>query len=263
MSIDYAEQDGSPTEEWGENGFSAQRRLKVAWADRRALVDELIGTEYPLLDDTGAICRRISCVPFPGKNLGEGSVSAYEFALITAAWDTVAWRASGGGPDDPMISESIEPTAEYRTLNYEKYRWGSGSGDLLKAEDAPGLLLQGIDYVVTKYAQSAIPAAALTLINHVNDAALYPLTPGLRNWVFAAETLLFHPASARRTIQSGMAEWKWDVTYRFSYKPNRLKDGTAKGWNWQWRGDTDRFDQIYLAGGGVFNICPTGDFTVL
>jgi len=254
MAVNFTELQGSPDETWTDERFSATRRLKCAWASRKTLAEELLETEYPLIADTSAYCRQVSITPHPGKNTGSGDESAYDYAIVTATWET--------SEIEDLVSESLEPTAEFERLDHKLFRWENADGDALEKDEAPGRLIRGLEYVKTRYKQASVPAAALSLIGCVNQAAVSPVTPGLTGLSFAAETLLYQPPMLNRTIKTD-GTGLWTITYRFTYRPN-WDGATARGWNWYWWPAAQAYKQIYsLKTSSVYVNYPTGDFTAL
>jgi len=254
MTTSYTEQQGSPQESWTEDSFTATRNLLCAWEDRKTLVLELLGTAYPVLSGTGAICTACSTQPFPGINLGTGSTSLYDWAMVSATYQT--------GNIENLISESLEPTMEFRTLSHRDFRWASGTGDLLEPEEAPAKQEPGLLYRFTRHRASSVPTAALSLVGSVNVAAVTPATTGLSGLSFAAQTLLYLPPTLERVITTAGAG-KWTINYSFQYKPN-WDGATARGWNYFKRAKTGTWLQLYQVGSGsAFLLYPTGDFSAL
>jgi len=174
--------------------------------------------------------------------LGTGSTTDYEKALVTVYYGRTA---SGGDPTSTAAySESLEPTAEFLTLDYSEYTWGDDSGaakaPVLKENESPGRLVRGLDYIFTRYNQTTVPSAALSLVGFVNTAAVTASSLGI---TFGAQTLLFNPPTISRTVDA-TGVGSWTITYRMTYKPN-WQGGVEKGWNWFWRAEEDEYQQIY------------------
>lgn len=266
MAISYVELDNSPRECLVENGVKITRRFMCAWADRWDLMAELRGNTYSP-GGTIATCREACAEPFPGKNLGTGSTSAWEKAIVTATWETAG--ISGGGGGEPvgaeLISESIEPMSQHLTLPYEKYVWASDN-QTLKTEEAPFKLAGGGCYVLTRHQLETVPTACLSLVGKINSAVVTPLTAGLTGLSFAAQTLLMDNPPAitrvfRKTI-AGVLSPGWTVTIRLQYNPN-WDGATARGWNWFWRQDIEDFDRIKIKGGAIVLPYPVASFAGL
>lgn len=234
MPVTKSELPGSPKEAWTRTGFQATRQFECAWAERENLKKELLGSVYAPLDDTGSICTKVGSVPFQAEiSEAPAGVAAYEKALVTGEWTVQQGETVG----ENQVSESIEPNAEFLTVSHRGLTWGDG-GDPLAKEEAPGRLYYGLDYVRTRFGITPVPATVLTFIGHVNKEAggISPLTVGLSGWTFAQETLLFMPPTIVRVVDKD-GNLLWDITYRFSYKPN--------GWNTYWRKKTEAWEKIW------------------
>ena len=264
MAVGYVEIQGSPVETWTLEGFQATRTLMCDWADRKTLVGELAGLTYPLIANTGSIALQLGSVPFEAENKGAGSVAAYEKALVTVEY---------GPSEGTVYSESLEPTAEFLTEDYNRFQWGPNVGGdpstPLEENEAPGRLIRGFDYVLTRHNLVIVPTAVIDLIGHVNSATVTPLMGifasggwGIPSISFAAETLLFQPPTITRTTTIAGVEGATCV-YRLTYKPN-WEAGVALGWNYFWRAETQKYEAIYQKD-SVFQaeLYPTGNFGVL
>lgn len=245
--MEYHELQGSPEEsKEGAGEFRATRRFKVAWADRAALMDTLIGTEYQPISGTFAICNRVSSAPFmEGQQQAVGPKdAAYEHAMITAEWNA---SSSGGSMGTGFISESLEPSAEYIRHDYTKLAWGTNNGRAVTPAEAPGHTRRSFDWVVTRYRLTAISASVLSYINTVNALWRVAATPLFFGWNFPPETLLFSEpyfeASGGNTVTA---------RYRLSYKPNwdytDPLNPVARGWNWFWNQQNQNFERIFVRG---------------
>lgn len=237
MVIAYAEEHGSPNESWTDTGVNATRVLRCDWADRHDNVTYFLGRNYPYIDENvvkDIKCIRAGIAPAPGKQLGAGIYTAYDHALITLEYE------SGQPVDD--LSETIEANAEFITSPIAGLKWASTGGDAVTTAEAPGMLLRGFDYVITRYKRTEIPLGILELHGAVNSSTITPRTQGLTHLNFPPETLLFQPPTISRVTTT--TEWGlWDITYRFSYRPSW--NGTdAKGWNWFWRAKTQKFEKM-------------------
>ncbi len=245
-TINYAENHGSPqNESLAESGRSATMILRCAWEDRWALMEEILlpfGWRYPHYPvpppgygDVRPIATSCGCKPFLAKNEGEGQECAYDTALITVQFQPS--RITEEEETYDIYAESIEPTAEFLTLDHSLFAWGSANGDALKPDEAPGRVERGLDYVYTRYRQATLPAKILTLPGSVNASAITSASLGL---TFAAETLLFNPPSIDRTMATDGSDGFTSV-YRLSYK--------KPGWNVYWRSATQKYQAMYLKDG--------------
>lgn len=256
MAIDvaYAELDGSPTEDWDASGgqFKASRRLKCAWADRHTLMAQLLafpGVLYEHQPETLATARSAACVPFGGQN-GAGTMGIYADAVITVNYASPRPGDPEVVGEDDVRSESLEPNAEFLTLDYRKFKWTDG--DLLAENEAPGKLLLSCDYVVTRYAVENIPATVVSLVGHVN---LGPVFASLLGISFSAQTLLYNPPVLSRTTKrnaAGIITSAWNVVQKFSARP--------QSWNSFWRAKTQTYEFLKKLDGTDYDNYPMADF---
>ncbi len=265
MAVTFEEIGSSPQETLTRESFSAVRRLKVAWADRHTLKTELLGDDYPLISGTNAICTSASSVPILAQNKGTGSVSSFDYAIVTASYEVETIELNYVGE---RTSISIEPKAEFLTIGARNLRWTNNAGSQVRDEESPGLLMVGFDYIIEKQNIQTLDRAVVQgLIGHVNKAAVKPTARGLENWAFPAETLLFNPPSIQR-ITDALSVPRWNVTYRLTYKPNidtTVTPNVERGWNYFWRADAAtgiaKFDAMFIASGAQYKPYPPGDFT--
>lgn len=262
MPTEFEELSGSPKESRDVNGFRHVRKLMVDWRFRHRLLNELLlggGQIYPYDPYTLSRAKSATAIPFPGGRLSTLSPGVsqakvhYEKALVTVTYES----PRPGDPEDDgagqLISEMLEPSAEFLTLDHTLFRWGPvGAGDHLNEQEAPGRLVKTLDYVFTRYGVDTIPPAALTLLGSVNNQVLAANFLGVS---FDAETLLYNPPTIeRRTDTDGNT--KMTIAYRFTYKP--------EGWNVFWRSKTQQFEPMFIAGNETpFLNYQLGDFTTL
>jgi hypothetical protein len=267
MPIDYEEMASSPTENFGDDGFTAQRILRCDWADRLALAAELRGglsggtwtppAEYP--HRTAAVARTIAIAPQdedrPLPLAGDTTKASYAKALLTVGYAVPTISNTGDGTEgNPVIvfEETIEAFGEFLTQNPFGLAWGSPTGDLLTQEEAPAKLLRGLTWVYTRHFLTSVPAAILDLPGCVNNASMSAPSLGL---TFAAETLLFNPPLLARQISSdGTATVS--LTYRFGHKKHT--------WNKFWRDvDQDYVEIFDVESGDPYKPYPPASFVPL
>lgn len=237
------EMHGTAVVAFADDKLTADVQLKCPWADRYGILNTILLTpsEWPYLPDAGLYAVSGSIQPFtgtPGEFIdGSPSGLSYDEALLAVHFETLDIPESEGPGE--LYSESIEPTAEFLTIPHTKFRWGSGTGDALEPEEAPGRLEVGLDYVITWQKVATIPAAALSLIGCVNNSDVTSPSLGL---TFGAGTLLFNPPKISRTVSLGGTNY-FTMQIRLTYRRN--------GWNWFWRADklpNPGWDQIYPEG---------------
>jgi hypothetical protein len=239
ITVPFSEIPGSPAEEWYYGGFRATVKLMCAWEHRNTLALEVLGNGgeyYPRLPMTMARARGVSIAPFDAR-ITEDPVSRYvapyaSFATCEAAVVTIQYDSTG--PDgDELITEALEPTAEFQSLGAEGFKWGSSTGDALTDAEAPGHLVRGLDYKVTLHKVMFIPSAVLDLVGCVNDS---PVAARFLGLTFPPETLLYNPPTTQRRITVETVE-AWTLNYRFTFRPT--------GWNKFYRKKTGKWERIW------------------
>lgn len=262
------EDDGSPTEMWTENGLTATVHLRCVWANRYTVMGDILNNirGYPnLLSTEGspiswAATGSITPVARNTAVASDEQSVKYEQALLEIQYQPTENNRTGAGtPEDPYVyslfSESLEPTAEFLTVNPEGLFWENDGLIPLKHEEAPGMLIPSFDYMQTRYRLSTIPSEVLTLIGHCNDAEIKSELLGLD---FPAETLLFQPPTMSRQIDSN-GDGLWTLHTRYQYK--------ASTWNKYWRSNRASAGPIYKKKEGTvddydeYKAYPLGDFT--
>lgn len=265
MSIAYSEELGSPRETVTDSGIQAVRTLRCAWGDRWALVEQIVGglDVYENNESTNALARTASIRPDGARVTGGGAesqIAEYQQALVDVTYATAGIDFPDSDNGD-QVAESLEPNIEGLPIAVEDedgepiFRWGNATtGTPLSPNEAPPKLFPAVDYVLKRFKVSAVPAATLTLVGHVNASSVVSLTLGA---TFGAQTLLYNPPILTRTFTSG-GVGAWDIEYRFSFRPS--------GWNQFYRGETAQFESIFRdagKGGGEYNPYPTGNFSLL
>jgi hypothetical protein len=230
-SLPCEEIHGTKKEGATATSFTASVNLKCPWADRFALADDLVTNQRPWPYFAPAKARQVSITPVYGKYTTSSQTCEYEDAILSVSYSTEA--------DRDLLTESIEPTAEFRILDHRNYRWSNNNGLLLNENEAPGQLIRGINIVRTMYNRPSVPISLLTLPGTVNSA---PYTSSLLGLTFAAETLLFGIQPITRSIKlSGSTGY--NVTMRLSYKEST--------WNKFWNQKTLSYQPIYEYGGAI------------
>lgn len=250
---------GSPTEQWSQSGLIATRKLLVNWDDRFEAARTRLtwpGEQYPYHTDVLCLAHSVSMSPFPAKTMQHNTDSSrvkYDKAIVVINYKT----PSATDPQDidgEVISESLEPTAEFMTIDPSDFRWGSPDGDPLNEQEAPGRLIVGFDYVFSRYNAINVPNAAMALVGHVNGSIVPTQLLGLS---YPIETLLYNPPTIQRTIDVD-GDVTYQLTYRFTYK--------AEGWNRFWRPGKEGgpgYDQMFHIVNGLYRNYPLGDFSDL
>lgn len=225
-----------------EGGMQSQVQLKVSAALKDLLLFDLLyyQREWP---NSSAItpprAYTASAAPFSSDSQPVDQTYTYDDYLVDVQYTT--------DPDKTLVSESIEPTAEFVRLDYRHFRWSSGAP--LTEGEAPGVLRRELKLVRQYYNQMFVPNAVVLIPGSVNAA---PYTSALLGLTFPAQTLLFAPEPVSRTVlTSGTAGFNY--TLSFMYKPN--------GWNKYWRPQTQSWESITLPDGTAYNSYPPEDLT--
>lgn len=209
--------------------------LRCSWADRHAIVEDILGNrrEWPHGSGEKPRAHRIGVVPAPScdGNVVLGQCISYDEALLTVDYST--------DTEEDLVYESLEPQIEFITLDYKQFRWGSASGDPLIEAEAPGKQIRSMVLNRTLYdVEGPLPNSLLTLMGTCNRDEYYSQSLGL---TFAKETLLYAPPSMSRTITTNQVEG-WHINFKFPFQ--------EFGWNKFWRADTQSWERIYVAGTG-------------
>lgn len=228
------EEHGTENVQYSDEGVSASVQLRVAYADVDDIVSDLLSNrrEWPK-DVPGLVplARNCGIIPVPGQyttDAGEESC-VYEEALITVQYATTELA-------QPTV-DSIEPTAEFITLDYRCFRWGAPDGVPLQPEEAPGLLLRGFNFVRTFTDRVDQPHTDyIEKVGAVNDDTVSSTTLGFD---FPAETLLYQPPNLSWSPRID-GTTRFNLTIKGTYKP--------QGWNKYWHALTQQWLELYLVG---------------
>ncbi len=269
-SYDYIEVGPSPEVDWDPQNIRAQRNLQCNWADRYYLAQQLLGhstwaggsTIHYMLpqafpDSYGLYCNKVRIQPFGAPiDSGDTKIMAYTKSRLVVSYKPVPLPESGGAPQAQiLVSESIDPVAEFLTMPNRKLYWDNAQAVELSADEAPGIIIHMVDWVYTIHQLPYIPSEVFTKIGYCNSASV--VSKGLGK-TFEAETLLYNPPSASREIDS-FGFYAWSLTMRFTYRP--------QGWNKFPKAGEHSLDfrVIYNSGGDPLKIYPTtnlGDLIV-
>lgn len=233
--------------------MTAKVTLCCTWANRYALVTDLLDNENAFPTCSSIYATSASIKPLAAKMTQDGQVGVYEFALVDVNYTANA---------NDAFSEELAPNCEFVTLDYKRFRWSSGKGDLLLEGEAPGALTYSCALKRTYYNKPYVPAAVLTQIGHVNTSAYSSALLGV---TFPAQTLLLQPGTVNRKVKmSGDGLYKWTINIAFAYKPQT--------WNKFFRAKTGTWESVYVAdtgsgsgsgSGGPYLSYPLGDFSSL
>lgn len=256
LTVAHKQLAPSPDESYDEESFSASRSFKVTWDDRHDFARQLRGwiegswpnfivhlpDRYP--DVRGAFVRSVRMKGI-GKSSAEGSDTdrisyADGYAEVTAQYSTKGQSEGqgGAGGDSPIaiVTESLEPAAEFVTLSGELLHWEAQDGPEVEDGEAT-VLARSIEWVYTIHQLTTMPAAFINLVGFVNNSQVFSHS---LNFTFDPEVLLYQGASPRRIITTEGVE-AWEATLRFTAR--------RFGWNKWWRSGYNEPQSIYTSTG--------------
>lgn len=216
-----------------EGGWTCSVTLRCRYEYRYALAGDLLYNRrlWPYsITPKGPRAKTIAIrVVNPNGNSPISQTMLYEDALLDINYDTT----TGDGTD--LVSESIEPRAEFVTLDHRNFRWESGDGEPLTEQQAPGKIVRQLHLVRTYYQLPRIPAVVLSGVGNVHFA---PYNSKLLGISFPAETLMLGQPDIKRTIRTDGTDG-YTLTLKWSYQPS--------GWNKFPQAD-GTYAEIYEAG---------------
>jgi hypothetical protein len=252
MSVPFKELGGSPQEEYGLEGFRAQRQFLIAWEDRDAFAAEVLGIvaqhganawiHYP--GKATAFAVRVHYEPFDPDNpdfkalteLAEG-LNSYtsSFAKATVQYQTLSPQDREDGPANEAgtyLSYRMQFAAEAQELLPGGWTWEDQPTLPAPADLALVKAVPVTDHRLTWHQVVFPPWDAIrSLQGKVNSTAFLGCPAG---------TVLFLGAEANKLYRSGWAEgaseFCWQIEYVF--RERALKQGgQVLGWNHFWRPD--------------------------
>lgn len=236
------------------DGVSASVALMCDWSIRHDVIADLLpgGTSRTYWPYGGYVAQpfavRVGCKPFETYFTRNGQAITYQTAILTVQYE----KRPDTEPEE-LISESIEPTAEFLTLDHKRFTWTDADGDALEENEAPGRLVRGLTLSRTYHkVEPPLNTLLLTAIGHVNVAGY---TSSLLGLTFAAETLMYCPPTMDRTITTEGSDG-FNINVKFMYKPET--------WNKFWRTKTQLYAPIWdTEAAQVYKNYPTADFSSL
>ena len=227
-----------------EGGIQASVTLRVSAANKDLLVEDLLfyQREYPNIGATyppRAYQAAITPVYAESPVTGQGYV--YDAFDVAVNYTT--------DPNRTLVSESIEPTADFTRLDHRFFRWASNTP--LTEGESPGLLRRELKLVRKLFQRPYVPTAVISKPGAVHA---YPYTSPLLGVTFPTESMLFAPEPVTRTITTAGSAG-FDYTLSFLVKPN--------GWNKYWRPSTQSWEAIYLPDGTEYKSYPPEDLSAL
>lgn len=244
-SFDVWEEHGTQAESWTLGDRTATVVLRCNYDERHLVAAEMLGLQVPWPHGGWAnppLCQSISIDVAGNEGETIGQSIHYLHALLTVTY---------GFDSQDLLSEELEPTTEFVTLDYRQFRWGGGYGDVLTEQEAPGRLQRGLLLNRTIYNVSPpLPISLLTLSGFVNSSPYYSNLLGL---YFDTETLLFGTPHLSRTIRTDGSDG-FTISLPFTVNPF--------GWNRYWRARTSNYEYMYVVGSGYpYKSYPPGNFS--
>jgi hypothetical protein len=246
MSVAWRELIGSPEEEYGSGGMRATRTIMCAWADRHAVLMDVLGNgygiggtgakRYPGQDAVWVVSAKVK--PFTSDPASqvftdiETNLNSYGDCVITLQYELIRsnWpvRGENGPTTEPQTVRTIRVSGalEPNWVSCKGMKWiapdSPGAEPKQVTEDDLGMQLRvGMtEWVATWHRVIAPPRAQIqNLLGKINGHA----------WQgFKAETLLFDSWSADTefVLLDGFSEIQtaWKLTYVFREKLIQLSD---------------------------------------
>jgi hypothetical protein len=228
-SVSCAEELGTVSERFDlEKGLEASVTLRCAWSSKDALVQDLLLNHrvWPNASVSSCLARSASVQQAMSVGAVSGQHNIVADALVTVNYSTKQ------SPGATFITETFEPSVEFQTLDYKRFRWIGDAAPLLEGE-APGRQVRRFK-LVRKMFELAAPLTAdfITHIGAVNEDAYVSSILGL---TFDPEVLLFEHPEFEKVSKSNGTE-AYNVTVHMAGKP--------EGWNVYWRAKSQAYEVI-------------------
>ncbi len=246
FGIEYDHFPGSPTESGSWDFFTAVCNYKVEWQHRIRFIQDMLGfttgsTVYQahqyIPEGTGIIYNAFAISADIAPIIAQSPTAGitYKYANVTINYSTPDYDQPPEG-ETVYVTESLEPAAEFITLNRDGLYFGTGASAVsLKDQniEPPAKIERMTDWVYTIHRVPTLPSEVLTLPGKINSAAAYSRS---LNITWPALTLLCgNPSLDRQITSQGVTAWT--VTFRFTYR-NHGDAATPLGWQHFPRTDT-------------------------
>jgi hypothetical protein len=235
ITVDFEEDESSPKETYGQDGFTAVRTLLCDWPNRHTLATQLRGSIEFIGTDTvwrlpakyphGFPDARVLSVEVEGMGKPDslGSSELFEKAKLIVNYGILK------SEEETLYEERIEPASEFLTLPVNNLYWGTGESKVaLKDTEAPGMLIRMFDWVYTLKNVQNIPTWLGNIEGCTNSDTVKSKTLGL---TFSPETILIGQPDASRVVTT-YGDKAWQLTFRF----------TCRRLNW------NKFPRLDMAG---------------
>lgn len=266
-AVSFHESVNARAEDITDDGVTVSTEFICAWADRITLArdlrgwiedvgaDRIVHLPYTLSGWANQPARRVRASGFgdPVQNGDYLREVTYSKARLAVSFEATG-NESGGGDDNPFVTESIEGAAEFLRLSPEKLYWDNAQTEPVEDVEAPGKLMRMLDWTLQITEIASLPSGLFNLVGFVNDATASSARFGHQ---FEAETLLFQPPRiVRKVNENGDGAWSLDL--KFTWR--------ASGWNkWHRSGQTASgvWDPVpmYDASGNELKVYEPVDFS--
>jgi hypothetical protein len=254
-TVDCYEVHGSVRQGYSfQSGQTASVQLRVLTANVWALIIDVVGARRIWPQGSGLFGARaqsaeVEPIPEEAPPLDAQGLD-YEWS-----WVTINYAVTDKDSDtEDLVSESLEPTAEFITLNPREFRWTDANGAMLDEDEAPGRMIRGLQLSRTLYKIGPIlPTSIIDNVGCVNPSAYTSTLIGL---TFPTGTLLYTPPTLTRSIKSDGTGICFDVNLKFVYK--------KETWNKFWRAKSQMYESLYnTQSSSAYINYPDGDFSDL
>lgn len=236
LTVEHSEELGSPDENIAADRITAVRTLRCAWNERYKFAQELMG----YIQESGStiiihlphryipsggyvgelrVSEILSLQGFGGlvESPANTEFAEYVWAVISVKYTTPDYIPTTGDPSVPLISESIEPTTEFLTLNHKNFYWDSLGEKPMEAFEAPSGIVSMFDWVYTIHRALTIPQSLIDSVGYTNKDTL--ISRSLCR-TFKPETLLLqNPSTSREHTSMGVTMWQ--ITVRLTYRSQK------------------------------------------
>lgn len=210
----------------------ASVQLNCAWNNRWLLVADLLNNSrvLPSYGVGAPVALKAAVVP-EGAHVTLGQGLVWDMAKVTVSYGHKKFEQIG--PYD-IVSESLEPMAEFKRLPWQNFRWGSKTGTPIIQDEAPGKLEVKLNLVRQIFkVPTPLDPLVLTAAGKCNDAAY---TSNLLGLTFEPETLLYLEPKFERSIRNDGSDGV-NYTQTWSFKPT--------SWNKFWRAESNDHEYMY------------------
>lgn len=251
MAVPFQELAGSPIEEYSTGGFRARRQFVIAWDDREAFAQQLLGTpaEYggqPWLYYPGkptVVAVRVRFEPLDPQAVEVQSLAELaeelnryggSFAKATVEYRTVGTQDRlDGPPAEPgtHLTYRMEFVVETGRLPPAGWSWADSGLPIFAEAELPHAVPMTDHILIWLQVRNPPWETIRDMQGKVNASSFLGCAPG---------TLLFLGAVANKLYRAGLeegpSEFCWSLRYVFRERAVKHA-GQVYGWNHAWRDD--------------------------